>query len=127
QLRHNAVQQIRAIIPHLTKVANYSLNGSDRAARRYALLFSAHAAVARSEARHADQPLDLSLLHCGDEPSRRFGEKSRRLEDGFESGRNAERLDDDISSGQRVLHRGEPERVAGHFFQLGVVKTNSSG
>jgi hypothetical protein len=38
-----------------------------------------------------------------------------------------ERLDDDISSGQRALHRGEPERVAGHFFQFAVVKTNSSG
>jgi hypothetical protein len=50
-----------------------------------------------------------------------------RLEDGFESGRNAERLDDDISSGQRTLHRRNPERVAGHFFQFGVIKTNSSG
>src|SRR5262249_583087 len=88
---------------------------------------AAAVAVARPEARHADQPLDLSLLHCGDEHSRRFGEKSRRLEDGFEPVRNAERLNDDVSSGQRALHRGEPERVPGHFLQFGVVKTNSSG
>jgi hypothetical protein len=40
-------------------------------------------------------------------------------------GRNAERLDDDINSGQRALHRGDLEGVAGHFFELGVVKTNS--
>src|SRR5258707_7567204 len=73
---------------------------------------AAAAAVARSEARHAYQPLDLRLLHCGDEHSRRFGEKSRRLEDGFEPGRNAERLNDDISSAQRALHCGHLERVA---------------
>jgi hypothetical protein len=60
----------------------------------------------------------LELLHCGDEHSRRFGEKLRRLEDGLEPGCNAERLDDDISSGQRAFRRGEPERIAGHFFSL---------
>src|SRR5262249_49340187 len=70
------------------------------------------AAVARAEARHADQPLNLSLLHCGDEHSRRFGEKSRRLEDDFWPGRNAERLDDDIDSAQRALHRGHLKGVA---------------
>src|SRR5947208_16179224 len=37
-------------------------------------------AVARPEARHADQPLDLSLLHRGAEHSRRFGEKPHWLE-----------------------------------------------
>jgi len=85
------------------------------------------AAVAGPEARHADQPLDLSLLHRGDEHPRRFGKKSRRLDDGFEPGRNAERLDDDINSGQCALHRDHLERVAGYFFQFGVVKTNPSG
>jgi opacity protein-like surface antigen len=34
----------------------------------------------------------LSLLHCGDEHPRRFGEESRRLEDDFGPDRNAERL-----------------------------------
>src|SRR5262249_25317552 len=33
------------------------------------------AAFARPEACHADQPLDVSLLHHGDEHPRRFGEK----------------------------------------------------
>jgi hypothetical protein len=41
------------------------------------------AAVPCPEARHADQPLDVSLLHRGDEHLRRFGEKPRRLEDDF--------------------------------------------
>src|SRR5258708_39749719 len=88
---------------------------------------AAAAAVARPEARHADQPLDVSLLHRGDEHSRRLGEKPRRLEDGFWPGRNAERLGDNIDSGQRALHRGHLERVAGYFFELGVVNRNSSG
>src|SRR5215468_7956849 len=35
-------------------------------------------AIARPEARHADQPLDLRLLHRGDEDSRRCREKPRR-------------------------------------------------
>src|SRR6266404_3637021 len=35
------------------------------------------------------QPLDVSLLHRGDEHPRRFGEKPRRLEDDFGPGRNA--------------------------------------
>ena len=30
-------------------------------------------------------------------------------------------------SGQRALHRDHLERVAGYFFQFGVVKTNPSG
>ena len=77
---------------------------------------AAAAAVACSEARYADQPLDLSLLHRGDEHSRRFGEKPPRLEDDLGPGRNAERLGDNIDSGQRTLHRGHLERVAGHFF-----------
>src|SRR6516162_3518280 len=59
------------------------------------------AAVACPEARHADQPLDLSLLHCSDEHPCCFGEESRRLEDDFGPDRNAERLDDDIDSSQR--------------------------
>jgi len=67
------------------------------------------ATVARPEARHADQPLDLSLLHCGDEHPRRFGEESRRLEDDFGLDRNVERLDDDIDSSQRA---GGISRVA---------------
>jgi hypothetical protein len=61
-------------------------------------LFKAKAA----DTRNADQPLDLSLLHRGDEHPRRFGKKSRRLDDGFEPGRNAERLDDDINSSARA-------------------------
>src|SRR6516165_4845153 len=88
---------------------------------------AAATAVARPEAGHADQPLDLSLLHRGDEHSRRFGEKPRRLEDDFGPGRNAERLDDNIDSGQRALHGGHLERVAGHSFELGVVNRNSTG
>src|SRR5262245_56234128 len=84
-------------------------------------------AVARPKARHADQPLDVSLLHRGDKDSRRFGEKPRRLEDGFGPDRNTERLDGGIDSSQRALYRGHLDRVAGHFFELGVVNTNSSG
>ena len=37
-------------------------------------------AVARPEARYADQSLDSSLLHRGDEHLGRFREKPRRLE-----------------------------------------------
>src|SRR6516162_5850951 len=85
------------------------------------------AAVARPEACHADQPLDLSLLHRGDEHSRRFGEKLYWLEDDCWPGRNAKRLGDDIDSGQRALHPGHFERVAGHFFESRVVNRNSSG
>src|SRR5947207_6756536 len=96
--------------------------------KRYAVQKPAvAAAVAGPEARHADQPLDVSLLHRGDEHSRRFGEKPRRLEDDFGPDRNTKRLDDSIDSGQRALYRGHLERVAGHFFELGVINTNSSG
>jgi hypothetical protein len=45
-----------------------------------------HAAVARPEARHPDQPLDLSLVHRGEEDSRRVGEKLRRPKDDFGPG-----------------------------------------
>jgi hypothetical protein len=69
----------------------------------------------------------VSLFHRGDEHSRSIGEKLRRFEYDFGPGRNAERLDDDIDSAQRTLHRGHFERVAGHFFELGVVNSNSSG
>ena len=58
----------------------------------------------------------MSLLHRGDEHSRRFGENPRRLEDDVGPGRNAERLDDDIDSDQRALHPGHFERVAGSAF-----------
>jgi hypothetical protein len=75
------------------------------------------------ESRHADQPLDLHLLHRGDEESGRCG----RFEDDFEPDRNAKRLDDDIDSGQGAPHRGHVKRIAGHFFELGVVYRNSSG
>jgi hypothetical protein len=68
----------------------------------------------------------LSLLHRGDEHSRRFGEKPRGLEDDFGAGRNAERLDDNIDFGQRPLHGGHLERVAGHFFELRVINRNPS-
>jgi hypothetical protein len=88
---------------------------------------AAAAAVACAEARHTDQPRDLSLLHRGDEHSRRFGEKPRGLEDDFGSDRNTERLDDSIDSGERALYRRHFERVAGHFFELRVINTNSSG
>ena len=44
-----------------------------------------------------------SFLHRGDEHSRRFGEKPRRLEDDFGPGRNAERLDDNIDSSSRIV------------------------
>ena len=37
--------------------------------------------------------------------------KPRRLEADFGAGRNAERLDDEINSSQRALHRGHFERV----------------
>src|SRR6266446_2061557 len=84
-------------------------------------------AVASSETGHADQTLDLSLLHCGDEHLRRFGEKPRRLENDFWSGRNAKRLDNGIDTCQGALHRGHLERIAGDFFKLWVVNRNSSG
>src|SRR5207247_10642099 len=48
---------------------------------------AAAAALACPETRDAEQPLDLSLLHRGDEHSRRFGEKPPRLEDDFGPGR----------------------------------------
>src|SRR6516225_1998674 len=41
------------------------------------------ATVARPEARYADQTLDSSLLHRGDEHLGRLREKPRRLEDDF--------------------------------------------
>jgi hypothetical protein len=41
------------------------------------------------------------MLRRGDEHSRRVGEKLGRLEDDFGSGRNTERLDDDIDVSQR--------------------------
>src|SRR5262249_40375025 len=85
------------------------------------------AAVARPEACHADQPLDLSLLHRGDEHSRRFGEKLHWLEDDFWPGGNARRRGDDIDSGQRALPRGNSDAAAGLFFEFRVVNGNSSG
>jgi hypothetical protein len=76
-------------------------------------------AVARAEACHADQPLDVSLLHRGDEHSRRFGEKPRRLEDDFGPDRNTERLDDSIDSGQRALYRAISSASPAIFSSLG--------
>jgi hypothetical protein len=43
------------------------------------------------------------------------------LEDEFGPGRNAKRLGDDIDSAQCALHRGHFKRVAGHFFELGLL------
>ena len=84
------------------------------------------ATVARSEARYADQPFDLGLLHRSDEHSHRCGEKPRRFEDYFGPGRKPKRLDNDINSGQRAPHRCHLERVAGHFLKVAVVNRNSS-
>jgi hypothetical protein len=58
------------------------------------------AAIARPEARYADQSLDSSLLHRGEEDFGRVREKPRRLEDDFGSARYTERLGDDIDAGQ---------------------------
>src|SRR5262249_21196940 len=80
---------------------------------------AAAAAVAGPEARHADQPPDLSLLHCGDEHSRRVGEEPRRFEDDFGPSRKAKRLRDDINSSNRAPYRGHFERIAGSFLDLG--------
>src|SRR5215475_14813526 len=85
------------------------------------------AAVARAEARYADQSLDSSLLHRGDENFGRVREKPRRLEDDFGSARYAKRLCDDIDAGQGTLHRSHLECVAGHFFELGVINRYSPG
>src|SRR5215472_11295142 len=78
------------------------------------------AAVARPEARYADQTLDSSLLHRGDEHLGRLREKPRRLEDDFRPSRNTKRLDDGIDAGQRAFHRSHLECVAGNFFEFGV-------
>src|SRR5215470_3294656 len=83
--------------------------------------------VARPEARYADQTLDSSLLHRGDEHLGRLREKPRRLEDDFRPSRNTKRLDDGIDAGQRALHGSHLERVASNFFEFGVTNTYSSG
>ena len=75
----------------------------------------------------ADQSLDSSLLHRGDEHLGRLREKPRRLEDDFRPGRNAKRLGDGIDAGQRAVHRSHLERVADHFFEFGVIDRYSSG
>src|SRR5262245_60759096 len=85
------------------------------------------AAFARPEACHADQPLDVSLLHRGDEHPRCFGEKPHRLEDDFRPRRNAERLDNDIDPAQSASHRDHLKRIASHCFQVWTVKRNPSG
>src|SRR5437773_4855001 len=88
--------------------------------KRYAVQKPAvAAAVAGPEARHADQPPDLSLLHRGDEHSRRFGEKPRRLEDDFGPAQNPGHLGAATASGQPALHLGILDPVPGHFFELG--------
>src|SRR5262245_56012374 len=84
------------------------------------------AAVARPEARYADQSLDSSLLHRGYEYLGRFGEEPLRFEDDFGSARYAKRLGDDIDAGQGTLHRSHLECVTGHFFELGVINRYSS-
>jgi hypothetical protein len=66
----------------------------------------------------ADQSIDSSLLHRGDEHLGRLREKPRRLEDDFGPGRNAKRLGDGIDAGQRAFHRSHLERVADHFFEF---------
>src|SRR5215467_1568518 len=85
------------------------------------------ATVARPEARYADQTLDSSPLHRGDEHLGRLREKPRRLEYDFGPSRNTKRLDDGIDAGQRAFHRSHVERVAGHFFEFGVTDRYSSG
>ena len=85
------------------------------------------ATVARPESRYADQSLDSSLLHRGDEHLGCLREKPRRLEDDFGPGRNAKRLGDSIDAGQRAFHRTHFERVASHFFEFGVTNKYSSG
>src|SRR5215472_12648957 len=84
------------------------------------------AAVARPEARYADQSLDSSLLHRGDEDFGRVREKPHRLEDDFGSARYAKRQGDDIDASQGTLHRSQLECVTGHFFELGVINRYSS-
>src|SRR5262249_62254562 len=85
------------------------------------------ATVARPEARYADQTLDSSLLHRGDEHLGRLREQPRRLEDDFGPSRNTKRLDDGIDAGQRAFHRCHLERVAGQFFEFGMTDRYSSG
>src|SRR5215813_8455627 len=86
------------------------------------------ATVARPEARHADQPLDLSLLHCGDEHPRRFGEESRRLEDDFGPDRNAERLDDEIDSSHArftvAISRASPAIFSSLGWSTGILRAD---
>src|SRR4029434_1912473 len=84
------------------------------------------AAVARAEARYADQSLDSSLLHRGDEDFGRVREKPRRLEYDYRSAGYAKRLGDDIDAGQGTLHSSHLECVTGHFFELGVINRYSS-
>jgi hypothetical protein len=76
---------------------------------------------------YADQTLDSSLLHRGDEHLGRLREKPRRLEDDFGPNRNTKRLDDGIDAGQRAFHRSHLERVAGNFIEFGVIDGYSSG
>jgi hypothetical protein len=73
-----------------------------------------HRPASRLPVRHGRKFLDREpdRLRCGDD---------------FGPGRNAERLGDNIDSAQRSLHRGHLERVAGHFFELGVINRDSSG
>src|SRR6516225_4213624 len=88
---------------------------------------AAAATVARPKARYADQTLDSSFLHRGDEHLGRLREKPRRFEDDFRPSRNTKRLNDGIYAGQRAFHRSHLERVAGNFFEFGVTNTYSSG
>src|SRR6516225_2375438 len=85
------------------------------------------ATVASPKARYADQSLDSSLLHCGDEHFGRLREKSRRLKDDFGPGGDAKRLGNGIDAGQRTFHCSHFERVAGHFFEFGMADRYSSG
>src|SRR6516162_4923542 len=88
---------------------------------------AAAATVARPKARYADQTLDSSFLHRGDEHLGRLREKPRRFEDDFRPSRNTKRLNDGIYAGQRAFHRSHLERVARNFFEFGVTNKYSSG
>src|SRR5260370_7071174 len=82
------------------------INAPQQQMKRHAIKKpAAVAAVARPEARHADQPLDLSLLHRGDQHARRFGENQRRLKDDLGTARNADRPGDTAPSTHRALPR----------------------
>ncbi len=82
------------------------------------------AAVARAQASDANQAPNRARLHLFDEDPRGCGKQTRSIQDLRRGRRDARRLNYGIDTNQGTFDRVPIERIAIHFFKLGIAQAN---